>query len=430
MQFFKKIIVLILTWEARAVLARYKPTIIAVTGSVGKTTTKDAIFSTLAGHLHVRKSEKSFNSDVGVPLTILGLDNGWHDPLKWISNIARGFLTLVVRSDYPKFLVLEVGADRPGDIKNIAVWLRPDVAVITAIPEVPVHVEFFDSPEAVLREKRALAEHLKPGGKIIVNGDDPRLCDLKSDFRGLTTTYGMEDNNDFVGSHDEILYEERVATGQRFRVNHAGSSVPVVLYGALGRPRIYAALAGIAVAEVLGIDTVSSSRGLATWVPPPGRMRLVAGLRDSTIIDDTYNSSPAAALAGLDTLQIVSTAGRKIAIMGDMLELGKYSTDAHKAVGERAAVCADMLITVGFRARTIAESALDAGMDPEQVRSYELGESARAGLELEREIKEGDVVLVKGSQSIRMERTVEVLMREPQKAKDLLVRQEEEWKNR
>jgi UDP-N-acetylmuramoyl-tripeptide--D-alanyl-D-alanine ligase len=240
----------------------------------------------------------------------------------------------------------------------------------------------------------------------------------------------MEDNNDFVASHDEVMYEGDVASGERFRVNHAGSSVPVVLYGALGRPRIYAALAGVAVAEALGIDTVSSSRGLATWVPPPGRMRLVSGIRHSTIIDDTYNSSPAAALAALDTLQSVVTSGRKIAILGDMLELGKYSTDAHKAVGERAAVCADMLITVGFRARTIAESALDAGMDAEQVRSYELGESARAGLELEREVRAGDVILVKGSQSMRMERTVEALLADSGKAGELLVRQEEEWKER
>jgi UDP-N-acetylmuramoyl-tripeptide--D-alanyl-D-alanine ligase len=140
MLIFKNIITAILTLEARAVLWRYKPKVIAVTGSVGKTTTKDAIFAVLSPHVHVRKSQKSFNSEIGVPLTILGLESGWRDPLVWLSNIVQGFLLVIIKSDYPSWLVLEVGADRPGDIKNIARWLRPDIAVITAIPEIPVHV--------------------------------------------------------------------------------------------------------------------------------------------------------------------------------------------------------------------------------------------------------------------------------------------------
>ncbi len=430
MKAFKNIIVIILTWEARAVLRRYKPKIIAVTGSVGKTTTKDAIFAALSPHLHVRKSDKSFNSDVGVPLAILGLENGWHDPIIWISNIVRGFLLAAIPGDYPMWLVLEVGADRPGDIRRIARWLRPDIAVITAVPEIPVHVEYFDSPKAVLREKRSLAEYLKPGGRLIINGDDPHLSDLRSDFRGLTITYGIEERNDFYASHDDVTYDGESPVGMRFRVNHEGSSVPVAIFGSLGRPRIYSALAALAVSTSIGIDLVGASSALASWPPPPGRMRILPGVRGSFLIDDTYNSSPAAALAALDTLQSIATRGRKIAVMGDMLELGKYANDAHKEIGQRVAVCADMLVTVGFRARLMAEAALDAGMDPESVRSYEQGESERAGLELERELQQGDIALIKGSQSIRMERAVEVLMAEPDTAAELLVRQEGEWKKR
>jgi UDP-N-acetylmuramoyl-tripeptide--D-alanyl-D-alanine ligase len=430
MKLLKDIIVTILTWEARAVLARYTPKIIAVTGSVGKTTTKDAIFAALSPQLHIRKSDKSFNSDIGVPLAILGLENGWRDPFVWLSNIVRGSLLIVVKSDYPVWLVLEVGADRPGDIKNIARWLRPDIAVITAVPEIPVHVEFFDSPAAVLREKRSLAEHLKPGGTLIINGDDPHLSDLRSDFQGRTHTYGAEDHNDFFSSHDEIVYQREIPIGIRFCVTHDNASVPVSVYGALGRPRMYSALAALAVSSAVGIDLVSASNGLAQWTPPPGRLRILNGVRGSIIIDDTYNSSPSAALAALDTLGAMTTTGRKIALMGDMLELGKYSADSHKVVGERAAATATMLITVGFRARLMAEAARDSGMDDVHVRSYEQDEAARAGLELEKEIAAGDIVLVKGSQSIRMERAVEVLMAEPQKAQELLVRQEEEWKNK
>jgi UDP-N-acetylmuramoyl-tripeptide--D-alanyl-D-alanine ligase len=426
----KKIVSSILIWEAQAVLKRYKPHVIAITGSVGKTTTKDAIFVALSEHLHVRKSEKSFNSEIGVPLTILGLNNAWRNPFHWLWNIILGLILIVKKTDYPQWLILEVGADRPGDIRSIAQWLRPHIAVITSIPEIPVHVEYFDSPEAVLREKRALAEYLAPGGKLIINGDDARMAELRSTFHGVTTTYGSTPTNDYHASHDEIIYEGKAPVGIRFRVNHAGNSIPVALQGALGRPRILAALAALAAASAAGVDIVSASSGLSAWVPAPGRMRLLPGLRGSIIIDDTYNSSPAAALAALDTLGSIQNGGKKIAVLGDMLELGKYSAGAHRTVGERAATCTDLLATVGFRARAIGEAALDAGMPDINVRKYEQNESVRAGKELEPDIQEGDIVLIKGSQSMRMERTVLEIMAEPEKAADLLVRQDPEWMDR
>jgi len=428
--FFKKLVVHILTWEARLVLHRYKPRIIAVTGSVGKTTTKDAIFAALSPHLFVRKSEKSFNSELGVPLTILGLETGWRNPLRWLINIVRGALLVMMHSSYPQWLVLEVGADRPGDIRSIAKWLRPDIAVITGVPDIPVHVEFFSSPEEVVREKRALAEYVQPGGAVILNGDDPRMREIYTAFRGISHTYGFATENDFAASHDEILYEESVPVGVYFRVNHVGSSVPVSVRGALGAPRIYGALAALAVAEVAGVDYVSASHSLAAWAPPPGRMRIIEGIHGSTIIDDTYNSSPVAALSALDTLRSLSTRGKKYALMGDMLELGKYSADAHRGVGARAAQSTDTLITVGFRARAMAEAALDNGLRDEQVLQYEQNESARAGGELKTKIQEGDIILVKGSQSMRMEKAVLELMKEPGRAGELLVRQDEEWLNR
>ena len=428
MNFFKQCVILIITWEARLVLMRHKPRIIAVTGSVGKTTTKDAIFSALAGVEHVRKSAKSFNSEIGVPLTILGCDNGWNNPFRWLMNIATGII-VILKKDYPKWLVLEVGADRPGDIKRTAVWLRPDIAVITGVPEIPVHVEYFKSPEDVVREKRALAEHLKPGGKLILNGDDARMREIHGSFRGSAVTYGMESNNDFFASHEEICYQDGLPVGMQFRVDHAGSSVPVSVFGALGRPRIYAALAAIAVADVVGIDTVTAAGALMSWDPPPGRVRIIQGMKGSILIDDTYNSSPSAALAALDTLKDVR-AGRRIAVMGDMLELGKYSRDAHRQVGERAAACADILITIGFRARAMAEAALDAGLKEENIRQYEKDDTARATDELLADVREGDVILVKGSQGMRMERIVRALMNEPAQAADLLVRMDREWQTR
>ncbi|MBI4079868.1 UDP-N-acetylmuramoyl-tripeptide--D-alanyl-D-alanine ligase [Candidatus Kaiserbacteria bacterium] len=420
----KKSVVLILTWEARIVLARYKPKVIAVTGSVGKTTTKDAIYAALSD-LHVRKSEKSFNSDIGVPLSILGLENAWHNPLLWGLNLARGLSLLMRRQPYPEWLIVEVGADRPGDIRRIAQWLKPDIVVITNVPEIPVHVEFFRSPEELAREKRSLAEHLKVGGSLILNGDDARMVAMCAEFKHVIT-FGFGKHNHFSASHQGILYEKGKAVGTRFRLVRSGLAFPVSIIGALGRTRTYAALAAFAVAEVVGIESTHVARAIAAWTPPPGRMRVIKGANGSTVIDDTYNSSPAAAFAALDTLKEVK-ALRRIAMLGDMLELGRYATEAHREVGKRAAACADMLMTVGFRSRATGEAALDAGMSEASVREYEQSESRRAGRELARELREGDVVLVKGSQSMRMERAVEELMAEPEKAADLLVRQEPEW---
>ena len=424
MRFLRVLLVQILTWEARMVLYRHAPKIIAVTGSVGKTTTKDAIYAAVSSRLRVRRSEKSFNSEIGVPLTILGLTNPWSNPFLWLSAFVRGLLAIFAKS-YPEWLILEVGADRPGDIRSIAAWLKPDIVVFTGVPSIPVHVEYFDSPEAVFREKRALIEYLKPGGSLILNGDDIRAKDLKAEFRGLTTTYGFEEGCDFIASREAIEYADG-PTGFYVRVDHAGSSVPLSVKGALGRPRIYGALAALAVAHAIEIDIVSAASALAAWIPPPGRMRIVEGKDGSTIIDDTYNSSPVAALSALDTLKDVQ-GKRKIAVLGDMMELGKFSASAHRTVGERVAQCADMLVTLGFRARAIAEAALDAGMMEKNILQFEQNEAVRAGHEIAALVGEGDIILVKGSQSMRMERTVQLLMKHPEQAKDLLVRQDTKW---
>ncbi len=429
MELLKKMVIQILVWQAQAALAKYKPRVIAITGSVGKTTTKDAIHAAIHGHVFARRSIKSYNGEIGVALTILGLESAWRSPLGWIANIFRGLMILVRTESYPLWLVLEVGADRPGDIARVAPWLRPEIVVITGVSAIPAHVEYFDSPEHVFREKRTLAEHMRPGGTLVLNGDDPRMRDLRGEFRGASVLYGIEGDNDFTSSHEEILYNGSIPDGMHFRANHAGSSIPVTVHGALGNPRVSAALAALAVAERVGIDIVSAASSLAEWSPPPGRVRLIPGLKGSVIIDDSYNSSPAAALAALDTLVSVK-AKRRIAVLGDMLELGRFAKDAHVQLGERAAACADKLITIGIRTRATAAAALDAKLPDEDILQYDQHEVARAADELQKDLREGDVVLVKGSQSMHLERFVHEIMAEPQKASELLVRMEKEWQFR
>lgn len=421
----------ILQLEAALVVRRYEPKVVAITGSVGKTSTKDAIYSVVASRAYARKSEKSFNSELGLPLTILGRPNAWNNPFRWAENIIDGLFLILRRGKYPEWLVLEVGADRPGDISSVATWLPVDIAVITRLPEVPVHVEFFDSPQAVVEEKASLIKALKKNGTLVLYGDDERTARLNERAEGKKIiTFGFSPEADVRASNLRAVFEEGVhpmPIGMTATIEAAGDSAPIEVLGTAGAHALLPALAGVAVGRALERPLIDILEALKGYTPPPGRMHLIRGIKETTIIDDTYNSSPAAASAALESLQQLAK-GRKIAVMGDMLELGRYSVAEHKKVGAAAAACADMLITVGLRAHDIAQGALDSGMRDEQILQYD--DAKRAGEELQNVLKKGDTILIKGSQGMRLERVVEELMQEPERAKELLVRQDEEWKKR
>ena len=427
----KSLVVAVLTWQARAVLRKYSPKIVAITGSVGKTSTKDAIFTALSKRFHVRKSEKSFNSEVGIPLTVLGAPNAWNNPLRWLINFFDGLMLIVFDAKYPEWLVLEVGADRPGDIQNVAKWLKVDVAVITRLPEVPVHVEFFDSVEQVIEEKAALITALKPYGTLILYGDDEKTLSMERRLPGTDAklaTFGFDEDCDVRGADVAIVREtpESWPVGMRARIEVAGHSSELEIRGCLGAHAFLPALGAAAVALALGMSLDETTGALRAYEPPAGRMHLIPGLKGTLIIDDTYNSSPAAVEAALETLKLSKKPGsRRIAVLGDMLELGRLSVGEHRKIGQIAAKSCDLLLTVGFRARDIAGAALDNKMKDEKIFQYE--DSGKAGKELEAMLKEGDIVLVKGSQSMRMEKVVEEIMAEPDRAPELLVRQDAEW---
>jgi len=221
--------------------------------------------------------------------------------------------------------------------------------------------------------------------------------------------------------------------GMQAQITSEGVSVPLQVVGAVGPHAFLPALAAAAVGAALHRPLADIAGALGRYDPPPGRMRLVRGVKGTLIIDDTYNASPAATEAALDTLSSILPSesdllGRKIAVLGDMLELGRHSTQEHRKLGAHAAKSADLLLTIGFRARDIAQGALDAGMPDKNILQFE--DSGKAGAELQNLLREGDCVLVKGSQSMRTERVVEEIMAEPERAEHLLVRQDAEWKRR
>lgn len=423
--FIKKLTLIAITWEAKAVLVRHKPFIIGVTGNLGKTSTKDAIYAVMKDHFHVRRSEKSMNSEFGVPLTILGEKSGWNNPLKWLLIIIRGFF-VAFSKEYPTHLVLEIGADRPGDIKSITSWIKPDVTVVTQFGQVPVHIEFFPSRDAVIEEKGYLVSALRDGGLFIYNADDHDSKKLLEKTKAHTLSFGIHEAADMKASNVR-LYGAPL-TGTEAEVSVDGATEHLVLPEVAGKSPVYCALPALLVAKFLAIPQEIACASLRDAAKPRGRMRLLQGMNTSVIIDDSYNASPKAVEHGLKTLSEIDTSGRKIAVLGDMLELGLHTRDEHYKIGKIAAKSCHKLFTVGIRSRVTAEGALDEKMLDENIMQCDT--SIDAGKELVKILEPGDIVYVKGSQSMRMERAISMILASTHNPKAVLVRQEDEWMKR
>lgn len=427
-QFFKSIILAILVFEAKLLLRRTKPTIVAVTGSVGKTSTKDAIYSVLKGKVRARKSEKSYNSEIGVPLSILGLENAWQNPWLWFKNLIDGLSHALFTRNYPEVLVLEMGVDRPGDMSQLTNWIKPDVVVLTRLPDVPTHVENFSIPEEVIAEKLVLVEALKPDGVLVYNNDDEKVREAANVVHQKSFSFSRYSESDFRIADDEVLYENAIPVGLGFRITHKQADQKFQAKHVIGVQAAYSMAAATAVGVHFDMSLEECATALEDYDSPPGRSRVISGIKDTIIIDDTYNSSPAATERALTTLAELRGCKRKIAVLGDMLELGRYSIQAHKELGQTAAQAADLLLTVGVRTRTTAETAVSTGLSEKNVWQYE--DAEKAGRELQNMLEPGDVVLVKGSQDMRMEKIVLEVMSEPERAGELLVRQNQAWQEK
>lgn len=431
MEFLKKIVVWLLTLESRLILAKYKPFIVAVTGSVGKTSTKDAIYSVLKDRSpYVRKSDKSMNSEIGLPLTVIGVPNAWKSLAGWLDNLMEGLRLIVTKSEYPDTLVLEIGADHPGDIRRVASWLRADIVVVTQVSDTPVHVEFFASPEQVFEEKASLTKALKDGGTLVLLADNAKVMTIADRVKGKNPrviSFGTVDGADVKGSGMKVVYSPSgEPTGLAFSVQMDGASHGVTLEGIAGKSYMFPLLAAAAVGRAKGLSAADVVAGLNSYDAPKGRMNLIPGINGSTIVDDTYNSSPDAVVSALSSLRdmTIPVGGSKIAALADMMELGQYSSEEHRRIG-RELGGVDRLAVVGQRSRSTAEEAVASGFPQAMVSAFD--DSTQAGEFLKGVAKQGDVILVKGSQSMRMERTVKALMRDPSRAEELLVRQEKEW---
>lgn len=429
----KNILQYILRVLSRRIIHKYKPDVIGVTGSAGKSSAKEAIAAVLSSRFNVRRSYKNYNNEIGLPLAVIGVDKTpGSSVIGWFEVLIAGLKLLLTRDkDYPEVLVLEMGADKPGDIQYLTEMAPCKVGVLTFISH--AHTEFFKTIKKIAQEKRVILSHLRRDGFAIMNFDNDMVMQQIKTTKAEVMTYGFKQGADLQATDLNLINDPETGwpTGLNFKVLYKGNVVPVFLPESITRPLVYASLVGITVGTVFGINFVEAAQALQELRPLPGHLTLIPGIKGTLILDDTYNASPDPTKSALDVLNDVEIKEgcRRIVALGDMLQLGKETENAHREIGFKVAeVGADFLITVGEAAKFIAHSAIEAGLTEDKIAKF--SDSQSAGRFLQEKIKEGDVVLVKGSQSIRMEKIVKEIMADPLKAKDLLVRQEDEWEKK
>ncbi len=414
-QFLLKIITILL-------VRKYSPTIIAITGSVGKTSTKDGIYEAFCDWRRTRKSSGNLNTEIGAPLVFLGEKRAGKNIKEWILILLKGLFLVIKRDkDYPEIIVAELAADRPGDIEYLSGFIKPDVAVVTAVGKVPVHIEFYKSADEVAKEKEKLVMALPESGKAILNVDDPYVAEMQT--KAGKITFGFKKNADVVIKN----FKSTSMEGSSLTLSYKGDDYLLFLSKCIGDSFAYVAASVFAVGVSLGIEPKRLSNRLSKIRPANGRQQVINGKKGTVILDGSYNAAPSSMMSALRALKDLS-GERKIAVLGDMLELGKFSSEEHRKIGRFAAEFCDYIFSIGEWKEEIKKGAMYAGIREENIFTFSKSEGVIK--KLEDLILEKDVILIKGSQGIRMEKIVFAIMRDPERAEELLVRQDSIWRNK
>lgn len=364
-----------------AVRRKWSRPVIAVTGSTGKTTTKELLASVLSTRYAVHKSLENLNNHLGVPLTLLGL------------------------TPAHEVAVLELGMSHAGEIARLARLAVPVVGVVTNVA--PVHLEFFDSLAGIAAAKRELIENLASPSTAILNYDDQQVRSFREGFPGRVVTYGFEPGADYRASGFRLETRPQGEVGSAFHVRGPEFEADVRLSLA-GRHNVANALAAIAVGRLLGVSPSAIATALAEFRPLRQRTEVEQIARGVTLINDSYNSNPRAMEQMLDLVHEWPGAARRIVIAGEMLELGPSAPELHRGVGRAAAVAGlDWLLAVQGDARFILEGAVAAGSPRERCRFFT--EASEAGVFCRSILQPGDLVLVKGSRGVHLEKAVAAL---------------------
>jgi UDP-N-acetylmuramoyl-tripeptide--D-alanyl-D-alanine ligase len=419
-QIFKKLITMLVTGAARILIYRHRPEIIGITGSGGKTTTKEFLRSLLEIDFEVMAPREGYNTEIGAPLSFFEqkVPEKLDSFFAWFLLLISIYKKALFSKDYPDILIVEMGADKPGDIKYLTRVFPPSKGIVLSV--LNTHLEEFKTIEHVAVEKSEMVKAVGEKGKVYLNADDKRVKEMAELTKAKVIFFGTEESGGYVA---ENLKSD--INGLRFSLR-AGSKKYHMAAPLFGAHMIYPLMAAIAVARSMHISMDKIRDKVKTLQPFKGRMNVIEGIEGSIIIDDTYNANPNSMVLALDFLS--QNAGRKIAILGSMNELGDTEEEAHQLVGRSAAKSVDILVTVGEAAQKyLAKEAVKKGL--KNVKSFK--SSVEAGKYLKDIVKNGDIILAKGSQNkVRVEKAVEILMAHPENKNEILVRQSLFWKDR
>ncbi len=395
---------------ASKILIKYRPRIVAITGSTGKTTTKDAVFEVLKkvdeqSRGLVAKTQGNLNTEFGVTASIIdpsftgtNLEGKTRLSIKDTVNLTiKASRLLLGNLFYPQILVLELAADRPGDIQYFMEFITPEIGILTNIGD--VHLEFFPTKADLVNEKKSLIANISIDGLAILNADDEFSNLVSKSTTAKKVFIGIERKADYT-AHDIGLSH----SGIHFTVSHDNKSIKAMM-PVYGQQFVYAALTAFAVADYFGISIDEISKKLNNFKSAPGRFERI-NLNQLILIDDTYNANPTSMLAALKSLARLDAQRRKVAILGDMRELGSAYQESHQRVGQAAANSVDLLMIIGEGGELIKQSAIEAGFPAEQAISLDIS-SARDVISTH--LRDNDTVLVKGSRAVGMDKIVDLI---------------------
>ena len=419
----KQIVVKILNVLAKRILEKYNPVVIGITGSVGKSSTKKSIYEILRTKYKVACDRGCYSSDINIPLAIIGIESGGHSIVGWLKVFDKAIKMIIFKKDYPEIIILEMSVNGPGDMKKILKVVKPSIGVMTSVGKFPSHVKYFKNAKHVLREKSLLVKSLGKRDLAVLNFDDEDVKELSRNIKSEIISYGFGSDEDVTASEvllsDKKFRTEDGSMGMSFKIIYGGTTVPFRLPYALGKGQICSTLSAVAVGIHFGFNLVEMSEIVSNYHPLAGRMNLIGGVNESLIIDDSYNASPSSMRVALEAVEKLS-AKRKIAVLGDMLELGEYCESAHREVGNIVSRSVNMLFAYGSRNKILCEEAQKSGMLNENIFHFDnINDLIKT---LKSVLQKEDVVLVKGSRITHMEKVVKELMARPELSDKLLVK--------
>lgn len=417
----------ILRFLAKGMLQKHKPLVVGITGSVGKSSTKEAVALALSQSYTVRKTEGNLNNEFGIPLTIFGLKAGGNSVVAWALIIIKAVMLRYFTFRYPQALVLEMGVDRPGDMSYLLSFVTLDIGVVTHVSG--SHLQYFKTLQGIAKEKGEIVQHFPEGkGIAILNADNAYTVKMKEKTNAASVyTYGLQEDSLVRGTNLLLLDGDGVEgslPSYSLKIEHEGKTFPLRLPNIVAEHHISSVLAAMAVAIALKQNLVEVAQVLEDFAPLPGRLRILPGTNSTILLDDTYNASPVSTSEAIKVLGRIKSP-RRVAVLGDMLELGPKSDELHMGLRkELEAAQVNLAVLAGPHMKALYS---DLKNKPSGIQVFWEESPVIVAKNMRSILQPGDTILIKGSQGMRMELVTKALLVDEALASKYLCRQSDTW---